>query len=195
MSRRLFLPLLLILSLGLQGCSSLLSATSDGPIQEDYGKRTLGAYFEDQNIETKAEVNLRKSSDALKKSRIRVKSFNGVVLLVGQVSNEPLRRQASEIVSKIQKVRRIHNELSIAGPINPLVKSSDSWLATKIRSRLAFTKQIDSDRVTVIVENGVVYLMGLVTREEASRVVAATQKSHGVQKIVKAFEYIDDRIS
>lgn len=40
-------------------------------------------------------------------------------------------------------------------------------------------------------ENGVVYLMGLLTRAEADAVVEQVQKVYGVQKIVKIIEYID----
>jgi osmotically-inducible protein OsmY len=50
--------------------------------------------------------------------------------------------------------------------------------------------EIDSSRIKVVTENGIVYLMGLVTRDEADRAADLTRKSSGVQKVVRIFEYI-----
>ncbi|MNE36012.1 outer membrane lipoprotein [compost metagenome] len=50
---------------------------------------------------------------------------------------------------------------------------------------------VPSSRIKVITENGIVYLLGLVTRQEANSATAVVQGVSGVQKIVKLFEYID----
>jgi osmotically-inducible protein OsmY len=41
------------------------------------------------------------------------------------------------------------------------------------------------------VENGVVFLLGLVTRDEAKSAVEEVRAVYGVQKIVQAFEFIN----
>ena len=46
-------------------------------------------------------------------------------------------------------------------------------------------------RVNVVTNNGVIYLMGLVTHKEAETIVNVAKKSYGLQKIVRVFEYID----
>jgi osmotically-inducible protein OsmY len=56
---------------------------------------------------------------------------------------------------------------------------------------MTFDNQVDANRIKVIVENGVVYLMGLLTRDEAKLAIELTRKSFGVQKIVQAFEYLN----
>lgn len=186
------LILLSIISLSLAGCSSFLAATSSEPIQEDYGERTWGSFIDDDSIETKASVNLTKASPKLKEAHISVISYNGIVLIVGQVPDQQSKALATQTVQKIRKVRRVHNELSIAGESGSLARSGDSWLTTKTKVRMWFTPDVQSGRIKVVTENGVVYLMGLVSRAEADRVVREVQDSYGVQKIVKIFEYIDN---
>ena len=48
-----------------------------------------------------------------------------------------------------------------------------------------------TSRIKVVTENGVVYLMGLVTQAEANWAVGIASNASGIQRIVKVFEYID----
>jgi osmotically-inducible protein OsmY len=176
----------------LGGCSTFLAIGNSGPVEDDYSKRTWGSYFDDKLIVAKANVNLQRETDTLRQAHLVVRSYNGVVLLAGQVSSNEQRLLAGSIVKKIRKVRRVNNELSISGPTTGLVRLSDGWLNQKVKTRLRFTPKIKSGRIQVFTENGTVFLMGLVTREESNRIVEAVQKTHGIQKIVKAFEYIDE---
>jgi osmotically-inducible protein OsmY len=52
-------------------------------------------------------------------------------------------------------------------------------------------KQVDATQIKVVTENGVVYLMGLVTRAQADNAIRIVRGVNGIQKIVKIFEYID----
>ena len=85
----------------------------------------------------------------------------------------------------------LHNELVVSGKVSFLARMNDAWLTTKVKTRLAFAGDARASRTKVVTENGVVYLLGLMTRREADAVVAQVQKSYGVQKIVKIIEYID----
>lgn len=190
MSLRLILSSLL-LTLCLSGCSTLHTAFGGGKVEEDYGSRTLGTQVEDSNIETKAKINLASASNSLKEAKLSVYSYNGVVLLTGVVKTESERQQASDIVRQVRKVRRIHNELSLGKSSTFLSSASDALISGKISTRLSINKQIDASRVEVIVEQGVVFLMGLVTEQEADTIVASVQQNSGIQKIVKVFEYIE----
>lgn len=173
------------------GCSSLISVTRDKPIGENYGTRTTGAYVDDQLIETKSKVNLVKTDERFKNAKVSVDSYNGVVLLTGHVLAGDMRDIATTTVQKIRKVRRVHNELEINPPRSWAASIGDAWLSTKVKSRLLFTKNIPSQRVEVITENGVVFLMGLVSHNEAEMIVASVRQTYGLQKIVRVFEYID----
>ena len=46
-----------------------------------------------------------------------------------------------------------------------------------------------ANHVKVVTENGVVYLLGIVTRKEADDAVEIARTTSGVQKVVKVFEY------
>ena len=181
----------LVSTMLLSSCTSIISASRDEPIGENYGKRTPGAYVDDQLIETKSKVNLKKIDKRFNDAQVSIDSFNGVVLLTGNVPVAGMRDTATETIRKIRKVRRVNNELEISPPRAFGAKAGDTWLSSKVKTRLRFTKSIPHSRVNVITKNGVIYLMGLVTRQEAENIVAVTKKSYGLQKIVRVFEYID----
>ena len=181
----------LLSTLLLSSCSSIISVSRDEPIGEDYGKRTPGAYVDDQLIETKSKVNLKKVDTRFAQAQVRIDSFNGVVLLTGNVPASEMRDSATEIIRKIRKVRRVNNELRVSPPRSFGAKAGDAWLSNKVKTRLRFTKKAPHSRVNVITNNGVIYLMGLVTHKEAETIVNVAKKSYGLQKIVRVFEYID----
>ncbi len=182
--------LLLVVSL-VSSCASIISATRSEPIKEDYGKRSFGRFIDDAIVETKARVNLKKADPELAKAHLGVTSFNGVVLLAGQVPTQELKELAGRVTSEVRNVRRLHNELSIAGPISMPARANDAWLTSKVKTKLLAAKQIRGRRIKVVTENGVVHLMGLVSRAEADRVVEVVKGTFGIQKIVRIFEYID----
>ncbi|WP_219932629.1 BON domain-containing protein [Microbulbifer sp. YPW1] len=175
----------------LSGCATVLDATHDGPIQPDPGERTFGTYIDDQQLETITKVNIGKAHPQLKAANIDVTSFNGVVLLTGQVPSNELRNLAGGTAQQVHSVRQVYNEIQVRGTTSMLARTSDTWLTTKVKSVLVTDKEIDSGRIKVITENGVVYLMGLLTRHEAENAAEKARTVGGVQKVVKAVEYID----
>ncbi|ERP91286.1 phospholipid-binding protein [Alcanivorax sp. P2S70] len=179
------------LLIALSGCTSMSKGMSDQPTDQDHGSRTFGAFVEDGNIERKVSVNLARASEELDQSRIVVVSFNGNVLLAGQVASEDLKAQAGNIADQVRHVRHVHNELQVIGNNSFLARTNDTWLTSKVKSRLFVNGDAPGWRTKVVTENGVVYLMGLLTRDEAEAVVSQVQKVYGVQKIVKIIEYID----
>ena len=190
-SRTMLGMLLLLSTVLLSSCSSIISVSRDEPIVENYGKRTPGAYVDDQLIETKSKVNLKKVDTRFTNAQVRIDSFNGVVLLTGNVPAANMRDTATETIRKIRKVRRVHNELQVSPPRSFGAKAGDVWLSNKVKTRLRFAKNAPHSRVNVVTKNGVIYLMGLVTRKEAETIVNVAKKSYGLQKIVRVFEYID----
>ena len=192
-------PLIITILLSLMSftaCTPYMAATSDGPVAEDYGQRTLGTVIEDNAIESKAIININLADPRIEQSaNVQVKSFNRVLLITGQIPDKTLKKLISDTAEKIRHVRRVHNELEISKPITLLARSRDSFLKTKIKSRLIGTQGIDSGRIEVIVENEKAYLMGLVTQHEADRVVDSVKKVSGLKKIVRAFEYISTEVN
>lgn len=172
--------LLIVLAL-LSGCTTLSS---------DPRSRTTGAYIDDGIIESLVERALYDSNEAFESAHLVVVSFNGVVLLAGQVTNEALRDEAARVAGGIDKIRRVQNELEVGGPTSVLTRTVDAWITSKVKTRLLADEQIQGTRVKVVTENGIVYLMGLIPREEGDRAAEIARRVYGVQKIVKVFEYL-----
>ena len=186
-----YLPWLLALLLPLSGCGSLLATMEADPIEDDPGARTLGRVIEDDNIETKAIVNIHAADSAFDKSHVVVVSYNGYVLLAGQVNSETLKAMATDVVRDIRGVRRIYNELEIAAPSSLMTRTSDTWITAKVKSWLLGASDIEGTRVKVLTEDGVVYLLGLATKDEIERISDSAAGISGVQRVVRLFEVID----
>ncbi|MCY4264345.1 MAG: BON domain-containing protein [Gammaproteobacteria bacterium] len=187
------LPMLFLLTLALTSCTAILvETTSEEGIRESPTGRTIGASVEDEVIETKVEVNIKSQEEALRNANIQAVSHNGVVLLVGQVETEALKHRASEIASQASsKIRRIHNELEIAGKTSLLTRSNDAWLATKVRTGLFTNRNVPSGQVRVATENGIVYLMGMISQDQGNLAADVASNITGVQRVVKVFEYVN----
>lgn len=183
------LSLLLFTLSGLFGCTQVITATTEQPLQEDPGTRSLGSYIDDEIIETKVMVNIGNTSEALANSHINAVSHNGVVLLTGQTPTEALKQQAVEIAQAVKKVRKVHDELQVGANSSMLARSNDTWISTKVKSKLSLDNQLDASRIKVVTESGVVYLMGLVSKAEADTASRIAAETSGVQKVVRVFEY------
>lgn len=184
------LAISLALVVTLTGCAKIISVTTSEPIQISTNKRTLGTKINDQQLETVARVNLNNTSEQLEAAHINIDSFNGLVLLTGQVPNAQLRSLAGDTVGKINSVRQVHNELQTAAPSDFQTRSADSWVTTKIKTKLV-ASSIQSRRIVIITEAKTVFLMGLVSRYEAERITDVAKNTDGVKQVVKVFEYVD----
>ena len=182
----------LTLCLSITGCSSVITASRENPIEDDRGTRTFGSKIDDSLIETKVAVNVAKASPDLdKNSHIVVTSFNGIVLLAGQTPRADLKSLAEQTAGQVQRVKKVHNELQVLPPSSLLARNNDAWLTTKIKTQMLTDSNIPGSRIKVVTENGIVYLLGLLTQQEANQATNLVQGVSGVQKIVKLFEYID----
>lgn len=183
--------LLICLTLALPGCGSMLASLEAEPIADAPTERTLARQIEDESTENKAIVNLHAADSAFDDANLAVVSYNGYVLIAGQVGSEALKSKSTEVLRKIHGVRRIYNELEIASPSSAITRSSDTWITAKVKTWLLGGSDTEGTRVKVVTENGVVYLMGLVTRDEAERISHTASGISGVQRVVRLFELVD----
>lgn len=174
--------LLAVYLLGLQGCASTLGKGED--------RRTEGTYIEDGAIAETAVARITKKYG--NRVHINTKSYNRKVLVTGEVPDETIKTDITRIIGGVQNVTAIHNELAI-GPVSSLSsRTSDSITTSNVSSRMGQAgKELRADRISVATENGVVYLLGLVTRKEAGIASEIASTSRGVKKVVPIFEYID----
>ena len=185
--------LLLATVLLITSCTAILvETTGEQGISEDPTERTAGARVEDQSIETKVIVNMKSREPEFRKANFNVISHNGVVLLVGQVASNELKNKASEITSQASsKIKRIHNELEVAGKTSLIARSNDTWIATKVRTLMLANSDVPSGQVRVIAENGAIYLMGLIDQGNGDNAARLARNVSGVTRVVKVFEYIN----
>lgn len=182
---------MLLLAATLTGCASWVAPLSDQPVDQFHGKRTHGARIEDQAIERKIYINAMRTLPATRNERLVAVSWNGQVLLTGQVTSDEHKQKLEALASSVRHVAHVHNELEIGNRIAWIARASDGWITTRVKARLLFGPDVPGRHVKVVTENGVVYLMGLLTREETEQAVTAVRGVYGVQKIVKIIEYID----
>lgn len=102
-----------------------------------------------------------------------------------------LKSLAEQAARRVQGVKRVHNELQVLAPSSPLARSTDALLTTRIKTAMLADNTVPGSQIKVVTENGIVYLLGLVTRAEANRATAVVQGVGGVQRIVRLFEYTD----
>ncbi len=147
--------------------------------------------FNDSRNESLVEKNIRSADAAFEEAHITVTSFNGIVLLTGQVPDARLLPIATQQAKSLRAVDRVYNELKVAGQTSFISRTNDSYLTARVVAALAGNELTDADRIKVVTENGVVYLIGTLTRAEADEAVSVAQSVTGVQKIVKAFDFIN----
>ena len=182
--------LVALLNTALAGCGSIMASAGAGPIEEDPGERTLAQQVADETIETKAVININAASEGFEAAHLTVVSYNGFVLLAGQVPSEDLKRLAVEVVRELDDVRRIYNELEVGPETGLGARSNDTWITTQVKSKLLASSDTPGSRVKVVTENSVVYLMGLVSQDEAERVAREAAEVSGASKVVQLFEII-----
>jgi osmotically-inducible protein OsmY len=151
-------------------------------------RRTSGIYVEDQNIELKTVKTIH---DTLgEAAHVNVTSFKGNVLLSGEVPDEQAKIKAGEIILATESVRSLTNELAISPKTSLSSRANDAYLTSKVKAQFVAENRFRANYVKVVTENGVVYLMGLVTQKEADDAVEIARNVGGVNKVVKVFEYI-----
>jgi osmotically-inducible protein OsmY len=151
-------------------------------------RRQAEVMFTDQRIEFTAGSRV---GDAIKgQGHVNVTSYNYTVLLTGEVPTAQAKAEVERIVSEIPQVRTVVNELQIAGASSTASRSNDAYITSKVKGNFLGNEKFRTTDIKVVTEAGVVYLLGLVTREEADAATEAARGTGGVQKVVRVFEYV-----
>lgn len=181
---------ILLLSTILQGCAvaTVVAVTAGVTMVAD--RRSFSKQIDDQTIEFTAHNELAKQKALSNNTNLHVVSMNGTVLIVGQAPNSYLRELAIKTVQGVSDIVSIHNQIRIGSNTAVTTQSNDIWLTSKVKSALLAAEDVHAKDIKVITENSEVFLLGLVTKEEAEIVVEITRNISGVSQVFKAFEYI-----
>ena len=175
----------------LHGCAAALVGGGAAGASIASDRRTTGTVIEDQSIELKALKAISENRELSDSSHLSVTSYNLIVLLTGETPTDELRRQAVEIVSGVEKVTHVHNEIAIAAPSSFMSRSSDSIITSKVKTKLLADKEVKGLNIKVVTDKGVVYLMGIVSRQQSELATEIARQTGGVQKVVMLFEHTD----
>ena len=173
----------------LNGCIPLAITGVAASAQIATDRRTTGAQLDDEFIEDKAIAQI---SDRLKSDiHVNVTSYNGIALLTGEVPTEASRNDVAQIVRSMPKVRIVQNEL-VVGPTSSLsARTNDTFITSKVKARFVEAHdKFQINHVKVVTERNVVYLMGIVRRDEGDAAAKIARTTSGVERVVKVFEYI-----
>jgi osmotically-inducible protein OsmY len=181
------------LPVSLSGCAPLVVAGATYTAAVVYDRRSADVVLDDEVIELQAKDAFLSNPDFRKHSNLSATSYAHTVLITGQADSAEIADRYAHVVAQLPKVKQVYNEAEI-GP-NIGFKQASKDVAITSRAKLAIQSiklpGFDTLRVKVITENGVVYLMGLVTPEEADATAEKVRRIPGVQRVVKVFEYIE----
>lgn len=192
--RRLAAVVLILSALPLlSGCGPVLVAGAAAGASVVHERRGPQTVLQDDYIELRAMHLYHQTPEIHQRSRISVTSYNYTVLLTGQAQTAEVSERFAAMVADVPRVRRVINEVTIGPHISMGRESSDVLLTSRVK--LAMTgidiEGFDPTRVKVVTEDGVVYLMGLVTPAEAHAAVEKARYVPGVEKVVRIFEYVE----
>jgi osmotically-inducible protein OsmY len=186
---------LLVNSLLLVACKT--APVDDSTISQSAAKpdrRTPEIIASDRAIEHAAREELADNQELIGRSHINIHAYNGLALLTGEVPNEIVKTQVLDIVRVISHVTMVRDSLVVAEPINSTARANDAQLTAQVEAALQqihTLSNFDPAMIKVVTENGVVYLMGRVSREEGNVVINVTRLQPNVKQIITVFEYLD----
>jgi osmotically-inducible protein OsmY len=153
-------------------------------------RRTSGTQLEDEGIDLRSANRIREALGD--RGHVNVNSYNRQVLLTGEVPTAQDKQNVEQIVSKVENVRAIVNEIAVLGNSMLGQRSSDSLVTAKVKAGLVDAKDLFAGAFKVVTERGTTYLQGKVSQREADRAAEVARSVNGVQKVVRIFEIISD---
>jgi osmotically-inducible protein OsmY len=181
-----------LLMVSLQGCIFVVGAAAGAAAAAGvYDHRKVQKVVADEKLTNKIIIKINAIPGIKDNNHISVATFNQIVLLTGETTTPEMRQTVDEVTRAVPDVNQVYNQITLKGPTSSLTRASDSWITTKIKSQMLATKGLKSGTIKVITENGTVYLMGMVSHEQADGAVYIARQVSGVQKVVKIFQYTD----
>ena len=180
----------LALVMGLGACAPLMVGGFVGSAMVATDRRTSGTQLEDEGIELRSANRIREMVGD--RVHVNVTSSHRQVLLTGEVPNDRDRQYLAKLVSEVDNVRSVVNELAVMPASSLGDRSTDALITGKIKASMLDSKDIFASAYKVVTERGNVYLMGRVTQREANRATDIARTVGGVKKVVRVFEVITE---
>jgi len=176
----------------LSGCIAAVVGGTAAGVGHD--RRSWTTVIADRNIQASAYDNFNKDKELALKNNVSIVVYNGIMLLAGEVRTAELKQRAEQRVTGYDGVRRLVNEIEVREPEGFLSQRRDNTITAHVKTAMLDIIDMpgfDPTRINITTAHRTVYLMGLLTREEAERVVEIARNVSGVEKVVRVFEYQD----
>ena len=153
-------------------------------------RRTPGVQAIDNGIEMEANAALSKRFGD--NAHINVTSFNQKVLLTGEAKDADIKGEAGAYVKAMKNARTVFNEIVIGPNSTYTARANDSYLESKIKTQMIFTDKLPSNSMSIVAEGASVYLMGVLTQNEADLAKKVASNTNGVKDVYVYFDIISD---
>ena len=157
-------------------------------------RRSPDNMIEDQAIEIQSTDYLYSHEDFGKKVHVSVTSFNGIVLLVGEVLSEKSKQTIVNKITRMRGVKKVIDAINVKNLTTAADRSNDVWITSKVKSHLIAEKGLLT-RSKVITSDSNVYLMGIVSNKEAQNILNIVKEVDGVNSVTPLFESLDGSLS
>ena len=186
-----FTAALLGLGSSLTACVPLmLGGAAGGAALIASDRRSSGIQLEDESIELRILARIR--SDFGTRVRVNPVSFNRQVLLTGEVGSAQERQAVEQLVTRVDNVSSVVNELAVMNTPSLMDRSADLLITGRLKAAILDDKELQSNAFKVVTERGTIYLMGRVTKREADRVTNLARSTSGARRVVRVFEEISE---
>ena len=180
--------LVLIAESALTGCvPAVIAVGAGGTALVATDRRTTGTQVDDEGIELK--VAQQANAQYGDRIHLNVTSYNGIVLLTGEVPDQGVWASLGNLAKTTEKVRAVQNELVVAPNADLSARTNDTYITSKVKTRMIEANKFPPNAVKVVTERAVVYLMGIVTRPEGDAAGEVAATTSDVVRVVKVFDY------
>ncbi len=180
----------------LQGCAVVAVTGIAAAGYAAYDRHNLDTRAQDQQIIFKGYENIKHNAEMIamnahlyENSHIVITSFHANVLVVGQVPTAGYKEMIATILKHTEGVEVLYNQLTIEKPTEKSVQTKDAFITVSAKTALIGNEDVQSANIKVLTEDGIVYLMGYVSQEQAADATDVVRRVDGVKKIVTFFEY------
>ena len=173
----------------LTGCIAAGVAAVGAGVMVAADRRSTGAQLDDQTIELK--VATEAGSRWGDKLNVTVTSFNSLVLLTGEAANQGIIDDVVKFAKSVDRVRIVESYMVVA-PVSDLgARTNDAGITSMVKARIVEAGKVSPNYVKVVTERRVVYLLGIVSRQEGTDAAFIAATTSGVASVVKVFQYTD----
>lgn len=179
---------LIVFGLLLTGCTGEIIPPVAAGSWFNHDRRSAKTIIDDQTITVKANLAIAKNKTVWKESHVSTLSYNNTLLLVGQTKHQAYKQEIEKIIQNVGGISSVYNQITVGPPISLATRTNDTWITTQVKARIISDRDVGMNRVKVITENSVVYLMGALTPDEEQSTINIARRVPGVKKVVTVLE-------